>query len=49
MDILDFSQGNPVFLERDLVCAPNWTSCSRNSTIELLHGEIGGAELKKLE
>ena len=42
-------QGNNPFLELVLGSVPNSTTCSTNSTVELLHGGVGGAELQKLE
>jgi len=45
-DILDFSQGNLTKLELELGCV---STCSRNSTVDLLHDGVGGAELEKLE
>lgn len=49
LGILDFSQWNPVFLELELDRVPNMTLCSRNSIVELFHGEVGEVELEKLE
>jgi len=41
-------ENNP-FLKLEQSCMPNSTSCSTNSTVELLHGGVRGAELQKLE
>jgi len=38
-----------MFPELELNCVPNRSTCSRNSTVELLCGGVGGAELKKVE
>jgi hypothetical protein len=46
---MDHLHANNLFLELELEldCVPNSTICSTNSTVELLHGEVCGAELKK--
>ena len=41
-------ENNP-FLKLEQSCVPNGTSCSTNSTVELLHGRVRGAELQKLK
>jgi hypothetical protein len=38
-----------MFPELELGCVPNKSTCSRNSTTELLCGRVGGAELEKVE
>jgi len=38
-----------MFLELELNCVPYRFTCSRNSTVELLCGGVGGAELQKQE
>jgi hypothetical protein len=38
-----------MFLELELDCVSNSITCSINSTTELLHDEVGGAELQKRE
>ena len=40
---------NNSFLKLEQGCVPNSTFCSTNSTVELLHGGVRGAELQKLE
>ena len=47
--IVDLSYRNLMFLELELNCVLNRSTCSRNSTVELLCGGVGGAELKKVE
>jgi len=47
--IVDLSYKNLMFPELELNCVPNRSTCSRNSTMELLCGGVGGAELKKVE
>ena len=47
--IVDLSYRNLMFLELELNCVPNRSTCSRNSTVELLCGRVDGAELKKTE
>jgi len=44
--IIDHLQGNNSFLELELGGVPNSTTYSTNSTVELLHGRVGGAELQ---
>ena len=46
---VDLSYTNLMFLELELNCVRNRSTCSRNSTVELLCGEVGGAELGKVE
>jgi murein endopeptidase len=48
---MDHLHANNLFLELELEldCVPNSTTCSTNSTVKLLHGEVCGAELKKWE
>ena len=42
--------GNLTKVELELDCVPNRINCSsRNFTVELPYGGVGGAELKKLE
>ena len=42
--------GNLTKVELELDCVPNRINCSsKNFTVELPHGGVGGAELKKLE
>jgi hypothetical protein len=43
--ILDLSQRNLMFLEPGVSYVPKMSTCSRNSTVELLYGGVGGAEL----
>jgi len=38
-----------MFPELELNRVPNRSTCSRNSTIELLCGGVGGVELEKVE
>jgi hypothetical protein len=38
-----------MFLELELGCVSNSTTCSINSTAELLRDEVGGTELQKRE
>jgi hypothetical protein len=38
---------NNLFLELEQSCVPNSTTCSTNSTAELLHGGVRGVELEK--
>jgi hypothetical protein len=45
--IIDHLQRNNPFLKLELGCVPKSTICSTNSTVELLHGEVGGAKLQK--
>ena len=47
--IVDLSYRNLMFLELELNCVPNRSTCYRNSTVELLCGKVGEAELKKIE
>ena len=47
--IVDLSYRNLMFPELELNCVPNRSTCSRNSTVELLCGGVGGAELEKVE
>jgi hypothetical protein len=44
--IKDHLYGNNPFLELEQSCVPNSTTCSTNSTVKLLHGEVRGAELE---
>ena len=46
---VDISYTNLMFPELELNYVPNRSTCSRNSTVELLCGGVGGAELKKVE
>jgi hypothetical protein len=46
---MDYLYGNNPFLELEQSCMPNSTTCSTNSTTELLHGRIREEELKKQE
>jgi len=46
--IMEYLHGNNPFLELEQSYVPNSTSCSTNSTVELLHGGVRGAELQKL-
>ena len=46
---VDLSYTNLMFPELELNCVPNRSTCSRNSTVELLCGGVDGAELKKVE
>jgi hypothetical protein len=46
---MDHLHGNNSFLELEQSCVPNSTTCSTNSTVELLHGGVRGAELEKRE
>ena len=48
-DIMDYLHRNNLFLELEHSCVPNSTTCSTNFTVELLHGGVRGAELKKWE
>jgi len=45
--IMDHLHENNPFLELEQTCVPNSTTCSTNSTVDLLHGRVYGAELKK--
>jgi hypothetical protein len=45
--IIDHLHGNNPFLELEQSCVPNSTTCSTNSTAELLYGGVRGAELEK--
>jgi len=47
--IIDHLQGNNSFLELELGGVPNSTTYSTNSTVELLHGRVDGAEPQKME
>jgi hypothetical protein len=41
--------GNNPFLELEQSGVPNSTTCSTNSTVELLHSGVRGAEMEKRE
>jgi hypothetical protein len=43
---MDHLHANNLFLELELDFVPNSSTCSTNSTVELLHGKVCGAELK---
>lgn len=46
---MDRPHENDPFLELEQSCVPNSTTCSTNSMVDLLHGVVRGAELKKWE
>jgi len=45
--IMDHLYGNNQILKLKLGCVPNNIICLANSTMELLYGGVGGAELQK--
>jgi hypothetical protein len=47
--IMDHLHRNNPFLELEQSCVSNSTTCSTNSTVDLLHGGVRGAELEKRE
>jgi len=45
--IMDHLHENNPFLDLEQSCVPNSTTCSTNSTVELLYGGVRKAELEK--